>query len=118
VRSASVREHGRSYSACCLNIGVLQGAGKRTLAFCFENVASAGSPFLEINLQLLLQCACAATAMRERCDFQRSTIAIENALIDFTFFILRIRTRIAVAIENAFIHLKVFRCGVCELFRH
>jgi hypothetical protein len=35
-RSASVHEHGRSYSACCLNIGVLQGTGERTLAFCFD----------------------------------------------------------------------------------
>jgi hypothetical protein len=35
--------------------------------------------------------------MRERCDFHRSTIAIGNALIDYTVFIPRIRTRIAIA---------------------
>ena len=52
--------------------------------------------------------------MRVRCDFHRSTIAIENAFIDYTVFITRIsnfvprRTRIAVAIENAFIDYTVF----------
>jgi Flp pilus assembly protein TadB len=36
--------------------------------------------------------------MRERCDFHRSTIAIiGNAFIDYTVFIPRIRTRIAIA---------------------
>jgi hypothetical protein len=38
--------------------------------------------------------------MRERCDFHRSAIAIGNAFIDYTVFIPRIRTRIAIAIVN------------------
>jgi hypothetical protein len=43
-----------------------------------------------------------ATAMRERCDFHRSSIAIGNAVIDYTVFIplSQHRTRIAVAIGN------------------
>jgi hypothetical protein len=55
------------------------------------------SPAVKLNFQLRLRCACAATAMRERCDFHRSTIAIGNAFIDYTVFIPRIRTRIAIA---------------------
>jgi hypothetical protein len=35
--------------------------------------------------------------MRERCDFHRNTIAIGNAFVDYTVFIPRLRTRIAVA---------------------
>jgi hypothetical protein len=52
-------------------------------------------PLLKLNFQLRLRCA--ATAMRERCDFHRSKIAIGNAFIDYTVFIPRIRTRIAIA---------------------
>jgi type II secretory pathway component PulF len=43
--------------------------------------------FIKLNSQLRLRCACAATAMRERCEFHRSTIAIGNAFIDYTVFI-------------------------------
>jgi hypothetical protein len=56
--------------------------------------------------------------MRERCDFYRSTIAIENAFTDYTVFIPRIRTRIAVAIENASIDYTVFMPLSQQMQRH
>jgi hypothetical protein len=56
---------------------------------------------LKVNFQLRLRCACAATAMRERCDFHRSTIAIGNASIDYTVFIPLSQHRSVIAASHA-----------------
>jgi hypothetical protein len=52
-------------------------------------------------LRLISNCDCAATAMRERCEFHRSTIAIGNAFIDYTVFIPLSQHRCVIAASHA-----------------